>query len=616
MDKKGAQNLCGIFGIIAKDKPVAKQLLVIGKRLAYRGYDSAGLATFHDGEIDLRKDVGTIESVIQSLDLEKMKGTIGIGQLRWSTFGRPSQINAQPHFDCDKDMVGAHNGNIVSFHRTKESLQQEGHTIRSMNDGEICVHAIEKHYDQDKDMVTAIRKGITEMEGAFAFVTFHKDNPDKLYAVKMGSSLVIGIGKDETMIASDLPSILPLTKKFVPLNDGEIVELTAHSYRIFSVEDGSEITREIRVADLSAEEAVKGEYDYFLTKEIHEQVEATRKLVYSLESDALDEIVEKLAKADKVFIVGCGSSYNASMVGSHYLNNIAGVLAIPIIGGRFFEEYKNYEPSESTVLLCVSQSGETKDIINTINFAKPKGYHILGMINVPGSTVERMSEAFAYIGAGIERSVPATKTYTNQVVLFLCLAARVGYIKGRLSKQAFEELKKEILQLPDLVDQTIKNSDQKARKLAKDLVKNNAMSLLGYGITYGVALEGALKIREINYIPAEAMYSSEFKHGPLSIVEKGYPVIYTVAPNDKYYVTSHISEVECRDGRPIVVGEPIEGLEKYVKPGDYFEIPKSSQIISPILAVIPLQLLALYMSIERDIDPDYPRNLSKTLTVD
>ncbi|MEA2070961.1 MAG: glutamine--fructose-6-phosphate transaminase (isomerizing) [Asgard group archaeon] len=608
--------MCGIFGIIANEGDVAEKLLIIGKRLAYRGYDSAGLATFHKNTIDLRKDVGTLEQVIENHQLADMKGSLGIGQLRWSTFGRPSRINAQPHYDCDKDMVGAHNGNIVSYHQTKERLHKENHKIRSNNDGEICVHAVEKYYDQHHDMIKAIRQGIQEMEGAFAFVTYHKDNPEKLYAVKMGSSLVIGIGENETYVSSDLPSILPLTRKFVPLNDGEIVELTPDSYRIIKVEDGSEIKRKARQTDLSAEEAEKGDYDYFLTKEIHEQVEATEKLAFGLESDSLNEIVEKLANAKRVFLVGCGSSYNACTVGSYYLNNIANLLAIPVIGGRFFEEYKNYQPDDSTVLLCVSQSGETKDIINTINFAKPKGYSILGMINVPGSTVERMSEAYAYIGAGIERSVPATKTYINQVVLFLCLAVRIAKAKKLLDTEEFEGMKQQIHALPSLVDQTITESEEKAKELAKQLASDEAMSLLGYGVTYGVALEGALKIREINYISAEAMYSSEFKHGPLSIVEEDYPVFYIVAPEDKYYVTSHISEVECRDGRPIVVGEKIKGLEKHLSKEDYFEIPKSSHYISPILAVIPLQLIALYMSIERGIDPDYPRNLSKTLTVD
>jgi glucosamine--fructose-6-phosphate aminotransferase (isomerizing) len=608
--------MCGIFGVVAKKGDIAKKLLIIARRLQYRGYDSLGLATYLNGEIDLRKDMGTVESVVESLKLDKMKGNIGIGQLRWSTFGRPSKLNAQPHFDCDKDMVGAHNGNIVSFYQTKENLERDGHNVISQNDGEICVHAVEKHYDKTKDMVKGIIGGISEMEGAFAFICFHKDTPETLYATKMGSSLVIGLGEGENYIASDLPSILPLTNKYVPLNDGEIIEITADTYRIYSAKDGSEIKRESRVTDLSAEEAVKGKYDYFLTKEIYEQVDATEKLAYGLESDVLDELVEKLANADIAYLVGCGSSFNACNVGSYYMNNLAGVLSIPVIGGRFFEEFKNIKPTDKMVILNVSQSGETKDIINTINFAKPKGFHILGMINVPGSTVERMSEAYAYIGAGIERSVPATKTYTNQVLLFLILAARVGHKKGNISDKEFESLKDEIHNISKLVEKTINDSSEKAKKLAKELVKIDAMSLLGYGITHGVALEGALKIREINYISAEAMYSSEFKHGPLSIVENGYPVIYVVAPKDKYYVTSHVSEVECRDGRPIVIGEQIKGLEKHVRPGDYFEIPKSSQLISPILAVIPLQLLALYMSIERGIDPDYPRNLSKTLTVD
>jgi glucosamine--fructose-6-phosphate aminotransferase (isomerizing) len=608
--------MCGIFGVVAKKGDIAKKLLVIARRLQYRGYDSLGLATYQDGDIDLRKDMGTVESVVESLNLDNMKGIIGIGQLRWSTFGRPSKLNAQPHFDCDKDMVGAHNGNIVSYHQTKENLEKEGHNIISQNDGEICVHAVEKHYDKTKDMIKGIIGGIKEMEGAFAFICFHKDTPDTLYATKMGSSLVIGLGEGENYFASDLPSILPLTNKYVPLNDGEIIKITADDYKIYSAKDGSEIKREPRITDLSAEEAVKGKYDYFLTKEIYEQVEATEKLAYGLESDVLDEIVEKLANADIAYLVGCGSSFNACNVGSYYLNNLAGVISIPVIGGRFFEEFKNIKPTDKMVILNVSQSGETKDIINTINFAKPKGFHILGMINVPGSTVERMSEAYAYIGAGIERSVPATKTYTNQVLLFLILAARIGHKKGNISNDEFESLKEEIHNISALVEKTINNSVDKAKQLAKQLSKINAMSLLGYGITHGVALEGALKIREINYISAEAMYSSEFKHGPLSIVEEDYPVIYVVAPKDKYYVTSHVSEVECRDGRPIVIGEHIKGLDKHVKPGDYFEIPKSSQLISPILAVIPLQLLALYMSIERGIDPDYPRNLSKTLTVD
>ncbi|MHA1355764.1 MAG: glutamine--fructose-6-phosphate transaminase (isomerizing), partial [Candidatus Heimdallarchaeota archaeon] len=307
--------MCGIFGIIAKKGDVAEKMLIIGKRLAYRGYDSAGIATFTNGDIDLRKSAGTIDFVIESLKLDKMKGHIGIGQLRWSTFGRPNDINAQPHFDCDKDMVGAHNGNIVSFHQSKEKLEKEGHTIRSLNDGEICVHAVEKYYDKEKDMVKAIIGGISEMEGAFAFLTFHKDDPERIFAVKMGSSLVIGIGEDETYVASDLPSILPLTKKYVPLNDGEIIELTADSYKIYSAIDGSEIKREPRITDLSAEDAVKGKYDYFLTKEIHEQVDATEKLAFGLESDVLDDIVDKLAKADKAFLVGCGSSFNACNVG-------------------------------------------------------------------------------------------------------------------------------------------------------------------------------------------------------------------------------------------------------------------------------------------------------------
>lgn len=608
--------MCGIFGVISARENVAEKLLTIGKRLAYRGYDSAGLATYDGDKIDLRKDTGTIEGVNNELNLEAMKGQCGIGQLRWSTFGRPTKVNAQPHFDCDQDMVGAHNGNIVSFYDTKDRLEREGHEIKSMNDGEICVHAVEKYYDQHENMITAIRSGIDEIEGDFAFVTFHADEPEKIYAVKMGSSLVVGVGEDEMYVASDLPSILPLTQTFVPLNNGEIVELTPDSYQIYRVEDGTKVTREPRVTDLSAETAVTGEYDYFLTKEIHEQVETTEKLSQSIESDMLEDIVTHLTQTEQLFLLGCGSSYNASMVGAYYLNNLAGLLSIPVIGGKFLEEYRGYEPGENTGILCVSQSGETKDIINAIHFAEPKGYDILSILNVPGSTVERLSDSYAYIGAGIERSVAATKTYTNQVVLFLTLATRLARVTNQISTEKYQTLKQSIEQLPSLIQTTLERSKPKAKRLASELRETDAMSILGYGVTHGVAKEGALKIREINYISAESMYSSEFKHGPLSIVEDGYPVVYVVAPEDEYYVTSHVSEVECRDGRPIVVGEPIPGLQDYVEEGDYFQLPEAPHLLSPILAAIPLQLLALYMSLERDINPDYPRNLSKTLTVD
>ncbi len=607
--------MCGIFAVTSnRRKDIGKILVEGAEKLTYRGYDTVGIATVHKSRILLRKDKGRIEEVAEKLRLAEMPGHKGIAQLRWATFGAPSKINAQPHFDCDKDIAGAHNGNIVNYLPLREQYTNEGHNIRSMNDGEICVHAVERYYDKIGDMVEAIRKGCGDLRGDYAFAIMHKDD-DKVYAVKMGSSLFAGIGEGETCVSSDLPSILPVTRNIVNVHDGELLILSPESIEIRQISDNSVVERKPYVSDADIRVAQKGGYPHFMLKEIYEQVSSARSLFNAVREPYITNFEQELVDAKRVFFVGCGSSYHATYVGSYYFNDLAGISAIPVVGGQFISQY-GQSVRDGDVVVCVSQSGETKDIIDVVHHCKERNARILSIVNVLGSTLTHLSDIYLPLGCGFEISVPATKTYTSQVALFAYIAVRIGMRQGFLAKDEggvfLDELQ---TQLPALLEQTIATTTVKARSLAPYLDQFSHFYVLGYGLTHGVALEGALKIKEVCYIVADGMYSSEFKHGPLSIVSEGYPIIFTVAPNDAEHLVNHLSEVECRGARIILTAEENSLLRRYVAEKDYLTVPSSSHYLSPILQAIPLQLIAYHLAVFKKIDPDYPRNISKTLTV-
>jgi len=595
--------MCGIFGIITlKPRAIGRDLVAGGKRLSYRGYDSVGCAVLSDGRIDLRKDVGKVDEVSRKLNFQEMYGERGLMQLRWATFGAPSKNNAQPHLDCDGDMVGAHNGNIVNTPQLREQFMREGHTIRSTNDGELCIHAVEKYYNKGCSMVESIIKAYDDLRGDYAFIIFNSKER-KLYAVKKGSGLVVGVGKDEMYCSSDLPSLLPLTKKIIFINDGEIVSLSPKEARIFRISDGRETGARIVQYRESAEYAKKGGYEHFMLKEINEQPVVAEDLVELLdESKYVDRFLEIIEESSKVFLAGCGSSYHACLLGSYYFGNIGKKLVIPVVAPQFISQYGRTIDEKSCVVL-VSQSGETKDVINAMNYAKGKTDRILGVMNVIGSSLMNSSKVYLPLAAGYEVSVPATKTFLNQCVMFLYLAKKMG-------GESCKDMKK----LPPLIKKTINSTKEDCRRVAGYLKKWNELYCLGYGSTYGIANEGALKIKEITYSHCEGMYSSEFKHGPLSAVRRGYPVVFISSPKDTDVMVSHINEVTCRGGRAIAVAEESESMRRNVD--ELIELPHSGDYFSPILAAIPAQLIAYYMSVRRGIDPDFPRNLSKTITVD
>jgi glucosamine--fructose-6-phosphate aminotransferase (isomerizing) len=595
--------MCGIFGYVtSKEENLGPILIEAAKRLTYRGYDSVGAATLNGNKIDLRKDVGKVEDVSVKYNFAEMRGQRGITQLRWATFGEPSQVNAQPHLDSDGDMVGAHNGNVVNNVELREQFMAEGMTVRSQNDGETCVHAVERYINRGYEFIDAIRLAYGDLQGDYAFV-IGRANDDKLYAFKKGSGMVVGLGEGFTCVSSDLPSILPLTREVIRPQDGEIVTLWADHVEVRSVKDGKIIDRKAETVTESMDAVQKGGYPHFMLKEIHEQPQVARELLHLLDgSPDVANLVEKMKKARHLYFIACGTSYHAALIGSVYFAQLAGVAAIPVLAPQFIAQYAPAVGYED-VGVFVSQSGETKDVLNALEIAESRGMASYGLANVIGSTLTKATSFCLPLCCGYEISVPATKTFTNQVITFLYLAYRMA---GRDTR--------ELEKIPELMEATMDAIDSQVETIAKEINPWNDMYCLGYGSTYAIALEGALKLKEITYAHCEGMLSTEFKHGPLSAVSKGFPIIFVAGPDDVPLIISGVNEVKVRGARTIVIAEDDPRLR--ANADDVIALPKSDSNISPLLGVLPLQMLSYHMSVMRGFDPDFPRNLSKTLTVD
>jgi len=596
--------MCGIFGIVTDhEQPLGTILTEAAKRLTYRGYDSVGAATLSGDKIDLRKDTGKVEAVAEKYNFAEMSGSRGITQLRWATFGNPSQINAQPHLDSDGDLVGAHNGNVVNNVELRQAFIAEGMIVRSENDGESCVHAVERYIDKGLDFVTAIRRAYDDLQGDYAFV-IGQVNDDKLYAIKKGSGLVIGIGEGFTCISSDLPSILPLTRQVIRLEDGEVITLWADHVELHSVEDGSLIERAPDMIEESMAAVQKDGFDHFMLKEIHEQPVVARELIHRLNGDPtlIADVLDRIKNARNVYFIGCGTSYHACLMGSVYFSQLAGKAIIPVLAPQFTPQYAN-TINEEDVGIFVSQSGETKDVLNALKAAQSRGMTCLGMANVIGSTLMLKTTAWLPLVCGYEISVPATKTFTNQVITFLYLAARLGKVVNL-----------DFARLPELMAETIESTDPQVLALVPKINTWDDLYCLGYGLTYPMALEGALKLKEITYAHCEGILSTEFKHGPLSAVTDGFPVLFVAGPEDVPLIISGINEVTCRGGEAIAIGQANDQLQ--ANASDIVILPETNPAFTSLLAVLPLQLLSYHMAVARGYDPDFPRNLSKTLTVD
>ena len=596
--------MCGIFGFVSdSDRPLGDILLGAAERLSYRGYDSVGMATLDgSGRIDLRKDVGKVADVAARLDFTAMRGRRGMVQLRWATFGAPSRANAQPHLDSDGDLVGAHNGNVVNNAELRQAFIAEGMTVRSTNDGESCVHAVERFVDRGLPIVEAIREAYGVLEGDYAFVIGSKDD-HRLFAFKKGSGLVVGLGDGFTCCSSDLPSILPLTDRILRMEDGEIATLAPDGVELRRVSDGARVDRAPEVFTQGMDAAVKGGYPHFMLKEIHEQPRAAAELLHLLEASRhVAPMAETMRCARHLYYVGCGTSYHACLVGAVYAARLAARPVVPVLAPQFVAQY-GPALGPGDVVLFVSQSGETKDVLSALAVAEARGATDLGLVNVIGSTLMHKSRTYLPLACGYEISVPATKTFLNQVLAFLFLALRMG---GRPTSG--------LAPLADLLAETLETTAGPVDALAPRLAGRPDLYQLGFGLTYGIALEGSLKLKEITYAHCEGMLSTEFKHGPLSAVDEGYPVVFVVGPDDVPVMISAVNEVTTRGGHAIAVAEPDPRLDANVH--DLVALPRAGALLNPLVATIPLQLLAYRLSVMRGFDPDFPRNLSKTLTVD
>jgi glucosamine--fructose-6-phosphate aminotransferase (isomerizing) len=604
--------MCGIFGIVFRDhrEDLGKRLLQAGRKLTYRGYDSVGMAAFGDGTIELKKDVGEIEDVNSRLHFDRLKGYRGIVQLRWATFGPPSKNNSQPHYGCSKSIVGAHNGNIINTKELIQEYEKKGHVFQGENDGEVVVHVVEEGLRNKKDLDFAIQKAGTILKGDYAYVIAEKES-DKMYCVKKYSSLYLGVGKNFICCSSDLPSIIQFTDMIVPIYHGEYVEYSWNAYQIKKLDSGQKVERQAERCLLDVEQAQKGEFPHFMLKEIHEQPEKAQAVIdFLTESSQTDEFYREIRGEKRIYLIGSGSSYNACVLGSYYMNKIAGIEAIPVVAGSFKEFLGNAEFSKGAYIL-VSQSGETKDVVTVLNYLEErKARKILAVVNVLGSSLQLRVKHFLPLLSNIEISVPATKTFTNQVIVFLYLSLRLGEYNGSRNTA----LEKELTRLPSLISKTISSLTENCRRIATLLAEKEYLYYLGYGVSYGACLEAALKMKEITYIPCEGMYSSEFKHGPLAIIKKGDWVLFLTTLEDSYMTLSHINEVRCRRGKICTLAPHQEAFS--LNSDILIPMPTENYYFSPLLAAIVSQLIAYYVSQEKGINPDQPRNISKTLTVD
>jgi len=609
--------MCGIVGYVG-DRQAAEFLLDGLSRLEYRGYDSAGIAVYDGENIRVAKSVGRLAALRDKIKGNVPVGSLGIGHTRWATHGRPSDVNSHPHTDCHGDFAIVHNGIIENYLSLKEELIAKGHVFKSETDTEVVVHLLEDVYTGD--FVAAVRAVLARIEGSYALVFMSRRHPDMLICTKQDNPLIIGLGEGENFIASDIPAIISKTRRTYILSDGEVavvrkdaVEVTNHL--------GAPVPKKVFEVTWNAEAAEKGGYEHFMLKEIHDQPKAVRdtmsqritadKKAISFEELAWD--ADYLNSFNKIYIVACGTAYHAGLVGKYYIEKLARVLVEVDVASEF--RYRDPIVDEHTLLIVVSQSGETSDTLAALKESKRRGAKTLAITNVVGSSIAREADQVVYTWAGPEIAVASTKAYTTQLVLFFMLALYMAEIKGSISTERTAELVAQLHEIPAQVSEILSDVDP-IKTFAKQYGFNEDVFYIGRGLDYAVSLEGALKLKEISYIHAEAYAAGELKHGTLALIVEGVPVIALATQRNVYEKTlSNIKEVKARDA--VVIGIAAEGdteLKKYVD--HVMHVPASDEFIMPILSVIPLQLLAYYAAITRGCDVDKPRNLAKSVTVE
>jgi len=609
--------MCGIVGYIGNHDAVP--IILEGlRRLEYRGYDSAGIAVLNSGGVDIRRAEGKLIRLEQVIQAKPLQGTRGIGHTRWATHGRPSETNAHPH--QAGDMVVVHNGIIENYLALKERLTDLGHTFRSETDTEIISHLIEEHFKTTVDFEMAVSAALREVRGAYAVAVLCADEPDKLIAARLGSPLVIGQGAGEFFVASDIPAMLSHTRDMIFLEDGEMAVFTPAGMQVGDLA-GRPVVKEVKTITWSPLMAEKGGYRHFMLKEICEQ---PRAIADTLAGRLLEEegdvflegfnpSNEKLVDLQKIFIIACGTSWHAALVGKYLIEKLARLPVEVDIASEF--RYRSPIVPSGTLAVFISQSGETADTLAALREAKTQGAATLAICNVVESSIPRASDAVIYTHAGPEIGVASTKAFITQLVALLLLAIRLGRARGTLMEEASRRLLDEMLTLPRKVEEAL-TLEPEIEQIAQAFMHATDFLYLGRGNQYPIALEGALKLKEISYVHAEGYPAGEMKHGPIALIDEDLPVVILAPGNDTFEkVLSNLEEVHARSGKIIVVTDHMDG-GLLQKADAVLTLPEIADELRPILAVVPLQLLAYHIAVLKGTDVDQPRNLAKSVTVE
>lgn len=607
--------MCGI--VCYKGMLDAREVIVDGlEKLEYRGYDSAGLAVINEGEISFVKKAGKIENLKRALEENPISGNIGIGHIRWATHGEASDINSHPHLSNDCRIAVVHNGIIENYRELKKELEDQGYTFKSTTDTEVIAVLIEKYYEGD--LLQAVKKAKERLEGSFACGIISVDEPERLIGLRVESPLVLGLAGDDLIMASDIPSLLKYTKDVIYLENGDLIDINGDSYTIYD-ENNQEAQRKVTKITWSVDAATKDGYDHFMIKEINEQGPAIKELLkLNIKNDHIcfdgDSFTkEEIEKFKRIYIVACGTAYNVGLVGKWALEKFT---KIPVFCD-LASEFRYNEPflDENTLVILISQSGETADSLKALRLAKDEGAETLLITNTLASSMDREADKSLYCYAGPEIAVASTKAYTTQIVNLYLLALDFANKLGRLDKNTYEEIIKNLREIPERIDQILRD-DHIIKEFAEEIKDKHSLFYIGRGLDYATSIEAALKLKEVSYIHTEAFAAGELKHGTISLIEENTPVIAIMTQKNLTAKTlSNVEEVVARGANVFIITSHKDArMEK--TSGKIFEIPETMDILYPLLTVIPAQLMAYYTSIAKGIDVDKPRNLAKSVTVE
>jgi glucosamine--fructose-6-phosphate aminotransferase (isomerizing) len=613
--------MCGIVGYVGSRQatPIVFEGL---KRLEYRGYDSAGIAAIEDGQIEIRRDVGKLANLELLLEAEPMAGQIGIGHTRWATHGKPSQLNAHPHLDCTGQIVVIQNGIVENYRRLRGELKAEDHRFSSETDTEVIVHLVERYLGQGHSLEAAFRLALKDIEGAHAIVVISSCEPDKILAARLGNAggVTVGVGQDEMFVASDVPAILEHTQQMIHLESGEVAVITAGGARFLTLE-GKPVEKRVHSIPWDPVSAVKGEYRHFMQKEIYEQAEAISHTIsgrvdFEATQVRLEELNLTAARAreiEKIVIVACGTSAYAGLVGKFLIETLARVPVEVDYGSEF--RYRDPLIDRKAAVLAITQSGETVDTLAAMEEAQGKGAMLWAIVNVVGSQADRLADGVIHMHAGPEIGVASTKAFTASLVDLYMLGLYLGQARNTIKPDQMGPLVDGLLSLPKLAGDVLDNGST-YEDLAGLFFKREHFLYLGRGINYPIALEGALKLKEISYIHAEGYPAGEMKHGPIALIDENMPVV-AIAVRDSVYekMVSQIEQVKARDGTVIAVATEGDAFI-HTKADHVISVPGTLSLLTPVLTVLPLQLLAYHLAVRRGADVDQPRNLAKSVTVE